>query len=86
MPELMAIAIDPGHHVVNLGLLTVAQRKRLKAELDARGWVPRGAPAAGLGGASTTDGVDAAWVMAGATFLALSFLAGVAWWRRRRSP
>jgi hypothetical protein len=85
MPVLIAVAIDPGHHVVNLGLLSPAQRKRLKAELDARGWIPQGAPPAGFGGASATDGVDAAWVMAGATFLALSFLASIAWWRRRRS-
>jgi hypothetical protein len=81
----MAIAIDPGPHVVNLGLLTVEQRKRLKAELDARGWVPKGAPEAGLGGASTSDAASAAWVMAGAAFLAIAFLASIAFWRRRRS-
>jgi len=85
MPVLLAIAITPGHHVVRLGLLTVEQRMRLKAELDARGWIPRGAPAAGLGGASTSDGASAAWVMAGASFLALSFLASIAFWRRRSS-
>ena len=42
-------------------------------------------PEAGLGGASTSDDARAAWVMAGASFLALSFLAGVAFWRRRSS-
>ena len=81
----MAVAIDPGPHVVNLGLLTVAERKRLKAELDARGWIPAGAPPAGFGGASTSDGPDERWVMAGASLLALSFLAGIAFWRRRSS-
>jgi hypothetical protein len=85
MPALMAIAIDPGPHVVNLGLLTVEQRKRLKAELDARGWVPNGAPEAGLGGASTSDAAGAAWVMAGASFLVIAFIAGIAFWRRRSS-
>jgi hypothetical protein len=39
-----------------------------------------------LGGASTGDGVREAWVMAGASFLALSFLAGIAFRRRRSSP
>ena len=69
--------------MVNLGLLSVAQRKRLVAELRAR--FPQGAPAAGFGGASASDGADERWVMAGATFLAVSFLAGVAFWRRRSS-
>ena len=81
----MAIAIDPGHLVVKLGRLSVAQRKQLKAELDARGWIPRGAPAAGFGGASTSDRADELWVMAGASFLAVSFLAGIGLWRRRGS-
>ena len=85
MPAVMAVAIDPGPHVVNLGMLSVAQRKRLKAELDARGWIPEGAPAAGFGGASTSDGANERWVMAGASFLAVSFLAGIAFWRRRSS-
>ena len=85
LPALMAVAIDPGHHVVNLGLLTVAQRMKLKAELDARGWIPRGAPPAGFGGAGVSDDAGAGWVMAGASFLALSCIASIAFWRRRSS-
>jgi hypothetical protein len=81
----MAVAIDPGPHVVDLGLLTVAERRRLKAELDARGWIPEGAPTAGLGGASTSDGVNPAWMAAGASLLVMSGLAGMAFWRRRGS-
>ena len=80
----MAVAIDPGPHVVNLGLLSVSQRKRLEAELDAAE-VPVGAPPAGFGGASASDGANERWVMAGASFLAVSFLAGIAFWRRRSS-
>jgi hypothetical protein len=85
MPRLLAVAITPGPHVVNLGLLTVAQRMRLKAELDARGWIPRGAPSAGFGGSGMSGGAREGWVMAGASFLALSFLAVIAFWRRRGS-
>jgi hypothetical protein len=83
MPVLEAIAIDPGPHIVHLGLLTVAERRQLKAELDAAGWIPAGAPLAGSGGASAGDGAGAAWVAAGVLFLVLSGLAGVALWRRR---
>lgn len=69
--------------MVNLGLLSAGQRIRLLAELRAR--FPQGAPAAGFGGASTSDRADERWVMGGASFLAVSFLAGIAFWRRRSS-
>jgi hypothetical protein len=86
MPALMAVAIDPGPHVVYLGLLSVDQRKRLKAELDAQGWTPKGAPAAGFGGASTSQRVSPGWLIAGVPFLVITVLASIAYWRRRRSP
>ena len=82
MPLVLAIAIDPGPRIVKLGLLSVAQRTQLEAEVDAAE-IPSGAPPAGLGGASTSDGVNEPWLIAGASFLALSCLASIAFWRRR---
>jgi hypothetical protein len=71
MPPLRAVAISRGGQRVVLGMLTAPQREKLVAELRARIQVPIGAPAAGLGGASSGDGV--------------SGLAGIALWRRRPS-
>jgi hypothetical protein len=46
--------------------------------------VPSGAPQAGLGGASRSEGSRAGWVAAGAVLLLLSGLATLTLWRRRR--
>jgi hypothetical protein len=86
MPPLEAVAVDPGPTVVALGQLTVPQRKRLAVELRARGVVPLGAPHAGLGGASSSDGPSTPWVVAGFVCLMLSALSILVSWRRRRSP
>jgi hypothetical protein len=86
MPRLRALAIDPGNHVVVLGQLTVAERVKLVNELRAGLPVPVGAPSAGLGGVSTSDGDSDNWLLVGAGFLLLSALSGVtgmAFGRRR---
>jgi hypothetical protein len=80
MPPLEADAIDPGNHVVVLGQLTVAERKKLVVELRALA-----APQAGYGGASASDGVGVGWLALGTVFLLLSLVAGLAARGRRRS-
>jgi hypothetical protein len=86
MPHLEAVTIDPVNKVVDLGPLTVGERKQLASELKAAfATMPSGAPPAGFGGASTSDGVSAGWVVAGGVLLTMSGLAGLAFWRRRRS-
>jgi hypothetical protein len=84
MPPLEAVAVEPGPAVVALGRLTVPERKKLAAELRAR-LVPLGAPNAGFGGATAPDAATAGWVAAGVSFLVLSGLTGIAFWRRRRA-
>ncbi len=82
----MAVAIVPGPHVVYLGLLSVDQRKRLKAELDALGWIPKGAPAAGLRRGEHESGRQS-WLGDSRVFrfLVITVLASIGYWRRRRS-
>ena len=84
MPEEEAVVIDPDGNRVDLGTLTPDERRRLEAELD-NARVPVGAPPAGFGGASTSNGPSGDWIAAGAGFLVLSGLASVAFWRRRHA-
>lgn len=86
MPELEAVTIVPINHVVDLGPLTVGERKQLASELEAASaTLPSGAPPAGFGGASTSSRVNGGWVVAGGILLIVSGLAGIAFLRRRRS-
>ena len=87
MPELEAVTIVPINHVVDLGPLTVGDRKQLASEfvLVALLTLPSGAPPAGFGGASTSSRVNGGWVVAGGILLIVSGLAGIAFLRRRRS-
>jgi len=73
----------PGGQEIDLGRLDPQENEALEAAVDAG--APIGAPPAGFGGASTSDGLSGGWLAAGGAFLALSGLAGFAFWRRRRS-
>ena len=84
MPAEEAVAIDAGNTVVVLGQLTVSERRQLAAEL--RAGLPQGAPQAGLGGASASDGANEGWLLVGLGFLVLSAVAGIAGSRLHRSP
>ena len=80
MPPVDAVVVDPGPKTVDLGPLSPSQRETLEDSLDP---VPSGAPQAGLGGASTSNGFPAGWTVAGGTFLLLAGLTSFWAWRRR---
>jgi hypothetical protein len=82
-PPVVAETIDPGAQAVHLGSLTTDERVTLETELDP---VPSGAPPAGLGGASTSNGFSVDWAVAGGIFLLLAGLASYWAWRRRSAP
>ncbi len=75
----------PGSYSIGLrcggGNVGVSATLRVSAQVSQ---VPSGAPQAGAGGASTSDGPDAGWVAAGAILLLVAGMASFTLWRRRR--
>jgi hypothetical protein len=81
-PPVEAEVIDSGDMVVDLGTLDEAERTQLEQEVDP---VPPGAPPAGLGGATTTNGASAGWAAAGGLLLTGAGVAILVLGRRRDS-
>ena len=84
VPPVESETIDPGPKIVTLGPLSPSQRMTLEDELDVSAPAPTGAPPAGLGGASTSNGISVGWVVAGGILVLVAALATLALWRYRR--